>query len=315
MNENFSGNSCKIKDLELIDASEETALCPCFFLHKLPYLEKLIVSNGVLEEMFICKGHGCKERYMAEAPSKLNYLRLARLNDSLNLGEENFLLGKIFQNLTILEVSSCNKLRALVSSTVTFQNLTTLEVSKSGGLINLMAISTAKSLVQLARLKIIKCQLIEEIIIHGGDREENPIIFSKLEYLELHCLPRLTSFYIGSYAIEFPSLQQIVVRQCPNMKFFSHGALSMPSLHKLQTKEVEEGFLEGSLNTTTQKMFKDMVCTFFTLLLLSHLFCVVFSISFFPNRPICLIQQKKYCSPVLSQKKLFSNLTEIFSIV
>ncbi|KAK4834452.1 hypothetical protein QYF36_023114 [Acer negundo] len=258
MNENFSGNSCKLKDLRLIDASKEAALCPCFFLYKLPNLEKLHVIYGVLEEMFICKGHGCKEKYMAEVPSKLNYLSLVRLNDSLNLGEENSLLCKIFQNLTTLEVLSCNELKALVSSTVTFQNLTTLEVSKSGGLINLMAISTAKSLVQLARLKIIECKMIEEIVIHGGDREENPIIFSRLEYLELHCLPRLTSFYTGSHAIEFPSLQQIVVRQCPNMKCFTQGALSTPGLHKLQTKEAEEGFWEGSLNTTIQKLFKDM---------------------------------------------------------
>ncbi|KAK4834594.1 hypothetical protein QYF36_025280 [Acer negundo] len=199
MNENFSGNSCKLKHLQLIDASKEAALCPCFFLYKLPNLEKLTVTDGVLEEMFICKGHGCKEKYIAEASSKLNYLWLVGLNDSLNLGEENSLLCKIFQNLTTLEVLSCNELKALVSSTVTFQNLTTLEVSKSGGLINLMAISTAKSLVQLARLKIIECKMIEEI-----------------------------------------------------------GALSTPGLHKLQTKEAEEGFWEGSLNTTIQKLFKDM---------------------------------------------------------
>ena len=127
MNENFSGNSCKLKDLDLIDAGKEAALCPCFFLNTLPNLERLRVANGVLEEMFICKGHGCKEKYMAEVPSKLNYLRLGGLNDSLNLGEENSLLCKIFQNLTTLEISSCNKLKALVSSTVTFQNLTTLD--------------------------------------------------------------------------------------------------------------------------------------------------------------------------------------------
>ena len=288
-NGKFSGYSCKLKVIYLMDASKEAALCPCFFLYKLPNLEKLLVTKGVLEEMFICKGHGCKEKYMAEeASSKLTCLRLKGLNDSLNLGEENSLLCKIFQNLTTLEVSSCNELKALVSSTVTFQNLTTLEVSKSGGLITLMAISTAKSLVQLARLKIIECKMIEEIIIHGGDREENPIIFSKLEYLELHCLPRLTSFYGGSYVIEFPSLQQIVVRQCPNMKIFSHGALSTPSLHKLQTKEAEEGFWEGSLNTTIQKMYNDMVCIdhspdfgiFLALLMLIDLFCVVFPFYF-----------------------------------
>ncbi|KAK0584633.1 hypothetical protein LWI29_016412 [Acer saccharum] len=72
INENFSGNSCKLKDLVLIGASKETSLCPCFFLHTLPNLETLDVTDGVLEEMFICKGHGCKEKHMAEAPSSIN---------------------------------------------------------------------------------------------------------------------------------------------------------------------------------------------------------------------------------------------------
>ena len=61
--------------------------------------------------------------------------------------------------------------------------------------------------------------------------------------------------------MEFPSLQQIVVRQCPTMEIFSQGVLSTPKLQRLQTAEGDdEGSWEGSLNTTIQKLFKDMVC-------------------------------------------------------
>ncbi|KAL5743198.1 hypothetical protein ACOSP7_029930 [Xanthoceras sorbifolium] len=257
LNGKFSWYSCKIKDLRLNDASKETAICPCFLLYTLPNLEQLGVYNGVLEEMFMCEGLGCEEKY-GEAPIKLNSLILSGLNDSLNLWEENSLLCKLFQILTTLEVTSCRKLQTLVSSFTSFQNLTTLEVSKCNGLLNLMAVSAAKNLVQLTRLKITECKMIEEIILHGEDLEEDLIIFNKLKYLELHCLPMLTSFYFGNYAIEFPSLQQVVVRQCPNMEYFSQGALSTPRLHKLQTGEAEEGFWEGSLNTTIKQLFKDM---------------------------------------------------------
>ncbi|KAL5807586.1 hypothetical protein ACOSQ4_030319 [Xanthoceras sorbifolium] len=258
LNGKFSWYSCKIKDLRLNYASKETAICPCFLLYTLPNLEQLGVYNGVLEEMFMCEGLGCEEKY-GEAPIKLNSLILSGLNDSLNLWEENSLLCKLFQILTTLEVTSCRKLQTLVSSFTSFQNLTTLEVSKCNGLLNLMAVSAAKNLVQLTRLKITECKMIEEIILHGEDLEEDLIIFNKLKYLELHCLPMLTSFYFGNYAIEFPSLQQVVVRQCPNMEYFSQGALSTPRLHKLQTEEAEQGFWEGSLNTTIKQLFKDMV--------------------------------------------------------
>ncbi|TXG53573.1 hypothetical protein EZV62_018829 [Acer yangbiense] len=151
LNGKFSGYSYKLKDLQLLDASKETALCPCFFLYTLPNLEKLTVIYGVLEDMFICDGLGCEGKYV-EAPSKLNNLSLVGLNDS-NLGENNALLCKIFQNLTTLEVSSCNKLKSLVSSSVSFQNLATLEVWKSDGLLNLMSPPKCSSSVTTASSK------------------------------------------------------------------------------------------------------------------------------------------------------------------
>ena len=56
------------------------------------------------------------------------------------------------------------------------------------------------------------------------------------------------------------------------MKIFSVGALSTPRLHKLQITADEEGIWKEDLNTTVQKMFKEMVCIFLTLLLLSIYF-------------------------------------------
>ncbi|GAY66517.1 hypothetical protein CUMW_249360, partial [Citrus unshiu] len=84
----------------------------------------------------------------------------------------------------------------------------------------------------------------------------------KLEYLGLDCLPSLTSFCLGNYALEFPSLEHVVVRQCPTMKIFSQGVVDAPKLNKVKPTEEEdgddEGCWEGNLNDTKKKLFNEM---------------------------------------------------------
>lgn len=85
------------------------------------------------------------------------------------------------------------------------------------------------------------------------------IVFRQLEYLGLDCLPSLTSFYSGNYTLEFPSLEQVLVRQCPKMMIFSQGVLGLPKLNKVQlTEEDDQGCWEGNLNYTMQKLFNEM---------------------------------------------------------
>ncbi|KAK3206079.1 hypothetical protein Dsin_020125 [Dipteronia sinensis] len=247
--------SCKLKALTFNGFRKGADICVFCFLNKLPNLENLQVTEGFFKEVFLSEGLGCEEEHV-ETPSKLRYLRLFDMYDSLHLWEENSLCSKVFQNLAILEVVCCSNLKSLVPSHVSFQNLTTLEVIECNKLLNLVAVLTAKSLVQLTKLSISECKMIEEIIIHEGDEVEDLIIFKKLRYVELKSLPSLTSFYSGNYTIEFQSLQQVVVRECPKMQIFSRGILNTPRLHTLQTTEAEGyGFWEGSLNTTIEHLF------------------------------------------------------------
>lgn len=103
---------------------------------------------------------------------------------------------------------------------------------------------------------IIKLQVGEEVKV-------DPIIFGQLEYLELDSLPRLESFLLGDYVLEFPFLEQVVLNGCPSMKTFSQGFLRTPNLNKLQlTEEEKEEQWEGNLNSTIQKLFQEMVCTY-----------------------------------------------------
>ncbi|KAH9687129.1 AAA domain-containing protein [Citrus sinensis] len=196
---------------------------------------------------------------------KLRKLRLSRLHKVQHLWKENAESNKVFANLESLKISECSKLQKLVPPSWHLENLEALKVSKCHRLINVLTFSTSESLVNLQRMKIADCKMIEEIIqSQVGEEAKDCIVFRELEYLTLDCLPSLTSFSLGNYALEFPSLKQVVVRQCPKMKIFSQGLLDTPMLNKVNVTEEEkddddEGCWEGNLNDTIKKLFNEMV--------------------------------------------------------
>ncbi|KAF2306662.1 hypothetical protein GH714_020217 [Hevea brasiliensis] len=113
-----------------------------------------------------------------------------------------------------------------------------------------------RSLVQLRRMKVEKCEMMQEIVASETDDEEEQICFSQLQYLELHDLPRLTSFCSANPAFNFPSLEDVIIRACPNMKIFAKEVLSTPKVWRVQTgKHKYEWEWEGSLNNTIEALF------------------------------------------------------------
>ncbi|XP_061366129.1 uncharacterized protein LOC133309383, partial [Gastrolobium bilobum] len=133
------------------------------------------------------------------------------------------------------------------------------------GLINLIACSTAKSLVKLTRMKIKGCDLLEDVVSGKEDETNNEIAFSNLQTLELICLPRLRRFCSCKCFIRFPLLEEVVVKECPRMEIFSLGDTSTSNLQDIQREENnEESSWEGDLNETIKKMFEDKVafCSF-----------------------------------------------------
>ncbi|GAY48190.1 hypothetical protein CUMW_109900 [Citrus unshiu] len=150
---------------------------------------------------------------------RLNALKLSRLPKVLHLWSENLESNKVFTKLQTLEISECMNLR---------------------------------------RMKIVDCKMIQEIIqLQVGEEAKDCIVFKYLWYLRLDCLPSLTSFCSGTYTLQFPSLEQVVVRQCPKMKIFSQGVANTPELNKVKLTEEDEddddeGCWEGNLNDTIQ---------------------------------------------------------------
>ncbi|KAK7849009.1 hypothetical protein CFP56_003912 [Quercus suber] len=100
--------------------------------------------------------------------------------------------------------------------------------------------STAKSMVQLKKMSVSECERIVEE--RGGEASE-VITFAQLTFLKLDCLPKLTSFCLGSHSFEFPSLEEV--------KAFYHGPLWTPELERVQSTKEDEWHWKTALNTNT----------------------------------------------------------------
>ncbi|XP_020208803.1 probable disease resistance protein At4g27220 [Cajanus cajan] len=169
------------------------------------------------------------------------------------------------RRLELLTLQECDNLSILAPPSVSLTYLTYLEVKSCDGLRNLMASSTAKSLVQLKTMKVIHCDEIKEIISNEGNEKENiEIVFSNLITIELVSLKQLTSFCSNKNCkFKFPLLEILIVRECPKMETFSENLESAPpKLQNILAVEGEEEAKwqwEGDLNGTIQKVFNDKV--------------------------------------------------------
>ena len=152
-------------------------------------------------------------------------------------------------------------------SSVSFQNLNSLTVSRCHGLISLLTSSVVKSLVKLTSLDISECKRMEEIVTkeEGGEAGDE-ICFNQLKYLRLGGLPTLKSFHLGNHTIKFPSLVNVYVNRCPELKIFSNGVLSMPKLKDVTLREnyntkswsvPRQQLLEQDFNTIIKRFWEE----------------------------------------------------------
>ncbi|KAJ4701114.1 Disease resistance protein [Melia azedarach] len=163
---------------------------------------------------------------------KLTIRKMDNLRKIWDGNQKNSDTLKVFQNLATLKVSECDKLMNILPSSVSTNNLTIVEVLKCNGLKSLVTSSTARSLMQLTRMDIADCKRIEQIVTVTDMENEvkDEISFKELEYLGLKCLPSLRSFCLGNCTLKFPSLDQVLVRECSKMETFSQGVVSTSKL-------------------------------------------------------------------------------------
>lgn len=250
---------------------DKSAVFPFWLLQEFNNLEKLEVICSEFKELFSNEGEA-SEKMPARILKQIRKLKLDSLPNPRHIWKQNSQLDHVLPNLETLEVWRCDGLISLGSSSVSFQNLTTLDVWQCKGIVTLITFSAARNLVQLVKMRIRECIMLTGIVSNWGDGSETEIIFSKLKCLELHYVPNLKSFCSGKYAFQFPSLEKIIVRQCPKLKIFCQGVLSTPELHKVQLAEEDyKGFWAGDLNTTIYQLHENLVLTDFINFILSFL--------------------------------------------
>ncbi|TYH51715.1 hypothetical protein ES332_D10G297400v1 [Gossypium tomentosum] len=222
-----------LKLLNLQFFPEASTTLPYSFIRSLPMLHKLVIDNTSICQIVQSEG--------------------------LSYDERNTSVFYQLKELSLCQLPELT-LKTFEPSLLSFKNLTTLEVSSCHGFINLIACSTAKCLTLLERLSIDDCGMIEEIIACEAEEMQGGIVFPKLQYLQLSCLPCLASFSLAHHLLEFPVLLMVKVTKCSKMRNFCQGDLSTPRLEQMHLTRDEEGELqwEGDLNTTIKHMFDEM---------------------------------------------------------
>ncbi|KAF2294502.1 hypothetical protein GH714_012027 [Hevea brasiliensis] len=131
----------KLKVLTLSNLQNRSQLFLIGFLKTLHYVETIVVESGNLEELFSCEGF-----------TLVKNLKLFTVDNLKQIWDVDSRLKPVLQHLETLSVNRCNNLTNIVPSSSSFLNLASLEVSSCEGLVNLITVSTAKTMVQLTKM-------------------------------------------------------------------------------------------------------------------------------------------------------------------
>jgi hypothetical protein len=134
-----------------------------------------------------------------------------------------------------------------------------------GNIKYILPFSIARFMVQLKHLYVIECEAMEEILVveESGVKDEitPEVLFPRLECLYLEDLPILKRFCFGS-SIEFPSLKELAIVNCPKVEAFISKSLSSDMTIN---KELKEMSAEETPHFVMQPFFNEEVINFFTL--------------------------------------------------
>ncbi|KAH6808460.1 hypothetical protein C2S51_029568 [Perilla frutescens var. frutescens] len=139
-----------------------------------------------------------------------------------------------------------------------FSGLEKLFIEDYHGSMSLFSSSIAGNLVNLKKLSIWFCGKMVQVIqdeeekVVSGDGQRTTLLFPKLQELWLYGLPKLVSFWEWKYDVELPSLRNVYIDGCPNMKYFTLGSVTTPNLKTAKINERHFG-AEKDLNVTLQK--------------------------------------------------------------
>ncbi|PWA82213.1 NB-ARC domains-containing protein [Artemisia annua] len=123
---------------------------------------------------------------------------------------------------------------------ISLNNLVTCMINYCPKLEKLFTVTIAQGLVNLEKLQIWGCKSLKEVI-SDGDQETSTgeldmvvpaknIVFPRLAEIQLHNMLKLTSFYPGNTTIKYPSLVEVWITECDEMRKWSYGTNDTPNL-------------------------------------------------------------------------------------
>ncbi|KAJ9553683.1 hypothetical protein OSB04_017728 [Centaurea solstitialis] len=200
-------------------------------LARLQMLSKLYIEDcGSVEEIFVTEHTVNQDDKVVLSLFSLTELRLKSLPKLKHIwwNTDSECEAFHFQNLSSLEVSGCDHLKYILSTSIT------------------------KGLVQLQELKISSCGLVEVVVLNDMEDQVDVVVLPQLRTLELKNLPSLKSFCSINGMLQLPSLRVLKVMDCPKMKTFASN-LTRSDLRL--GNEVSEQLLENHLPIITEPFF------------------------------------------------------------
>ncbi|KAJ9541950.1 hypothetical protein OSB04_028456 [Centaurea solstitialis] len=145
-------------------------------------------------------------------------------------------------------------------------NLKTLQILHCDSLEYVFTFSTLESLIQLQELYVTNCKAMKVIVKEEhGDQETmtsaKVVVFPRLESIQLFSLPNLTGFLLGTSEFHLPSLEDVVIKGCPQMTVFTSGHLKAPQLKNINTSLGKFSFECGLDNFLLQNPLSCLVGT------------------------------------------------------
>ncbi|KAM7510609.1 hypothetical protein LguiB_009484 [Lonicera macranthoides] len=125
-----------------------------------------------------------------------------------------------------LELQSCDEMVSFVNTvgrqtTKVFQNLESLCLSHMIKLKSICSLSIGSGLINLKRLKVVRCRAMEELFAkeRGGEDTEaaRTFVFPRIESLHLENLPSLVGFCKTAVEIELPQLEVMELVRLPKI--------------------------------------------------------------------------------------------------
>ncbi|KAI7744911.1 hypothetical protein M8C21_016651, partial [Ambrosia artemisiifolia] len=114
-------------------------------------------------------------------------------------------------------------------------NLKSLSISRCDRLPHIFTFSTVGTLHHLKELKVKNCQAMQVIVKQENGTSSDCVALPLLETLELDDLPNLKGFFLGMNAFRWPSLDKVLIEDCPELMMFTSGQSTTPKLKYIQT--------------------------------------------------------------------------------